>query len=86
MATTGEFKIGDRVNTNRGKGTIIGFTNGNISICVEHDKKFSMGHNGNGFKNEDGTVILGKQGHCWFYGESDLRHIKDELNEHGDYW
>jgi hypothetical protein len=55
------FQIGDKVETHRGCGAVIGFTlllNEVNKILIQHDEPFEGGHDGDG---------AGRDGHCWYY-------------------
>jgi len=57
-------KIGDRVDSLFGKGTVIAI--GNDKYCVEFDN-FTKGHDGNGVKDINGNIVnYGKKNHCWW--------------------
>lgn len=73
-----KFKKGDEVKVMKGnstikkgwKGKILGHSTPSGSAAVEFKKDFN-GHS---------CFSLGKQGHCWFFPESDLKLIIKQNN------
>ena len=73
--TYGGFKLGDRVKTPRGVGTIIAVSFHN-SLGVEHDE-YIRGHECGDFR--EGRS--GKDGHCWYFSPKQLTRITEEPKE-----
>ena len=66
-----EFKIGDRVKSRKGNGTVRNIGN---SILVQHDSQVPSGHDGNSI----GTIKVPKGTGYWF-SASDLTKLENEV-------
>lgn len=73
--TYGGFKLGDRVETPNGVGTVIAVSCNN-NLGVEHDE-YMGGHTCSSFR--EGRS--GKNGHCWYHTPRQLTHITEEPKE-----
>jgi hypothetical protein len=67
------YKIGDRVKTKHGSGTIIHDDEG--SYLVEHDEEIPIhGHGGHG-------IWTGKMDHCVWYSTAEMESISDDKDD-----
>ena len=68
------FKVGDRVKTRYGVGTIVYFNeNAELLVLVKHDD-WNNGHNGNAVDDTENLKLKGN--HCLWFREKDLELIK----------